>query len=303
MASGRRARTGGARGLYNRRVAGLGNCPMKIIFSRKGFDSAAGKCPSPVVDGQLFSFPIPATNLLTPTVFGNLRPPIPELIDHLTAGRIAHSDRCHLDPDIDPDALAKRPQDWRGALGQAGAALSHLRNQGVGPGDLFLFWGLFQAVERRNGRWKFVGKSFHQIFGWLQVENVCDAGKNGSSALRDFPWLKDHPHARDGWIERNAIYIAYKNLVLNGVKAPGSGVLKRGYRLTAENGGPKSYWRVPSWLDITLGGTGMTFHPAPRRWKGDGILETAGRGQEFVADIADNQEAIEWAAQLIDERK
>lgn len=274
---------------------------MKIIFSRKGFDSAAGRCPSPVVDGQPFSLPIP-TRSPTATVFGDLASPIPELIDHLTQGRIKPSDRCHVDPDIDPAALTPRTRDWRGALGQTDAAQYHLRNQGVGPGDLFLFWGLFRAVERRNGRWKFIGKSFHQIFGWLQIEKVCDVGENGSSILREYPWLSQHPHARDGWKAPNTIYIARNSLSLNGIEAPGSGVLKRGYRLTLEDAQRKSEWRVPSWLDVTQGGTGMSFHP-PTRWKGDGILQTAARGQEFVADTADNPEAIEWAARLINERK
>lgn len=34
---------------------------MKIILSRKGFDSTAGKIPNPILpDGTLLSFPIPA---------------------------------------------------------------------------------------------------------------------------------------------------------------------------------------------------------------------------------------------------
>ncbi len=33
---------------------------MRIILSRKGFDSSAGGCPSPIFpDGRLFSLPIP----------------------------------------------------------------------------------------------------------------------------------------------------------------------------------------------------------------------------------------------------
>ena len=32
---------------------------MRIIFSRKGFDSAAGKAPSPIIDGEPISLPIP----------------------------------------------------------------------------------------------------------------------------------------------------------------------------------------------------------------------------------------------------
>ncbi|MGH6672610.1 MAG: hypothetical protein ACRECV_11660 [Xanthobacteraceae bacterium] len=32
---------------------------MKITFSRKGFDSAAGKAPSPIIEGEPISLPIP----------------------------------------------------------------------------------------------------------------------------------------------------------------------------------------------------------------------------------------------------
>jgi hypothetical protein len=32
---------------------------VRIIFSRKGFDSASGGCPSPIVDGMPIPLPIP----------------------------------------------------------------------------------------------------------------------------------------------------------------------------------------------------------------------------------------------------
>lgn len=38
---------------------------MRIIFSRKGFDSAAGKAPSPILDGRPLSLPIPMTRRST----------------------------------------------------------------------------------------------------------------------------------------------------------------------------------------------------------------------------------------------
>lgn len=34
---------------------------MRIIFSRKGFDTGSGGKPSPIVDGRPISLPIPAT--------------------------------------------------------------------------------------------------------------------------------------------------------------------------------------------------------------------------------------------------
>ncbi|WP_311061003.1 hypothetical protein [Pseudomonas aeruginosa] len=59
---------------------------MKLIFSRKGFDSSAGGVPSPIVEGRPISFPIP-TRMPTPIAFGDLAEPIPTLIEELTRGR------------------------------------------------------------------------------------------------------------------------------------------------------------------------------------------------------------------------
>ena len=40
---------------------------MKLILSRKGFDSSAGKCPSPIINARPVSMPIPATKTSTTT--------------------------------------------------------------------------------------------------------------------------------------------------------------------------------------------------------------------------------------------
>ncbi|CAI8922445.1 hypothetical protein EMIT0158MI4_310005 [Burkholderia ambifaria] len=40
---------------------------------------------------------------------------------------------------------------WRPALGQTGAAQGHLSNNGVGAGDVFLFFGWFRQVEKSRG--------------------------------------------------------------------------------------------------------------------------------------------------------
>ena len=35
---------------------------MKLVFSRKGFDSSAGGFPSPIISGKAISLPIPYRN-------------------------------------------------------------------------------------------------------------------------------------------------------------------------------------------------------------------------------------------------
>lgn len=53
---------------------------------------------------------------------------------------------AHLDPDLRRDALPTRPNGWRPAFGQSGAAAGHLFNQEVGIGDLFMFFGWFRKT-------------------------------------------------------------------------------------------------------------------------------------------------------------
>lgn len=269
---------------------------MKIVFSRKGFDRTAGGCPSPIVNGQPLSLPIPSRTMPTPTRYGDLHGPYGHLVFDLTRGRLTPDDWRHLDPDINPNSLP-RHAGWRGALGQARAAQGHLANQSVEVGDLFVFWGLFQPVAY-DGRWRFVGTPEHRIWGWLQIGEM---GSDGSHAVADRPWLHDHPHARAGWFSQNALYVATEELRLNarGLALPGSGGLRTGYRLT-DAGATSSLWRVPDWLNPLRGGSGMTYHPR-HRWGEDGTVRSAARGQEFVAVPRDDGVAAKWLSALLKE--
>jgi len=231
---------------------------MKIVFSRKGFDGSAGGCPSPIVDGRPLSLPIP-TKMPTPTRYEDLPSPYADLVFDLTRGRLGGESWCHLDPDINLEMLPRR-RGWRGALGQVSAAQGHLTNQGVEPGDVFVFWGVFRPVAF-EGRWKFTGRPEHRIWGWLQVGEIVDLGPDGSEAAKERTWLGDHPHVRAGWGKRNVLYIASKRLIL-GSRAhsrPGFGVLAQGHRLSEEGRSP-SIWRAPDWLHPLRGGSGMTYH-------------------------------------------
>lgn len=271
---------------------------MKVVFSRKGVDSAAGNCASPLLGERPFSLPIP-TREPSPTVYGQLHQDLSALARDLSNGRLSGDRFCHLDPDIDRDALIDRPINWRGALGQVSSSLSHLRNQGVGPGDLFLFWGLYRRVEQREGVWRYAGPRQHRVFGWLHIEAVCDIVGNGDDVLQNYPWLEDHPHVREGWVSSNAVYVASDSFEVAGRKFPGSGVFRRAFRLSENGGRLPSIWIVPNWLDPTAGGVGMSYHP-PGRWLGDGRLKSAARGQEFVADVFGREDAERWIAELLE---
>src|SRR5688572_5013123 len=115
-----------------------GNRDMKIILSRKGFDSVAGGVPSPIFpDGTMFSLPIPDYGYAdgprrhykdVDTPRGNLG----TIVHDLTEYKIDPSSRVHLDPDLYEGSLQPRPEDWRPAFGQASAAEKYLQNQEVG---------------------------------------------------------------------------------------------------------------------------------------------------------------------------
>lgn len=272
---------------------------MRIILSRKGLDSAAGGIPSPIVDGRPKSIPIPASKSPTPTTYGRLAGDIGRLVSDLTGGRLGPASPCHLDPDIERDALPREP-GWRGAFGQAGAAQSHLDNQDVGAGDVFVFWGLFRRAQESEGVWRFAGPKEHRIYGWMQVAEVLRVGSTPGPALARYPWLAEHPHVRPGWDDRSVVYLATESLRLDGreLGVPGWGLLGHGHRLTAAGKTP-SRWTVPDWLNPKRGGTGMTFHK-PEAFGEDGTLRAAARGQEFVAEVGDRADAIAWLSQLIE---
>lgn len=262
---------------------------MKIIFSRKGFDSGIGRAPSAIVDGRPRSFPIPADANYDFT-YGDLLNDLAELIEELTDCK--RTTPCHLDPDLEAAARPRQP-GWRGAFGQIGGAQGHLHKCNVEKGDLFLFWGWFQPVVC-DGRWKYVGSSEHSIFGWMQIGDVCPIGDDPSHALAHYPWLSDHPHvrARD-WPPSNTIYVAAEELTIPGLSSttPGWGTFRKAYRLTAPER-PRSYWRLPNWLNPKCKGTGLS-RTSDSRWSADGIVRI-GPGQEFVADVGDCSKAVGW---------
>jgi Nucleotide modification associated domain 3 len=263
---------------------------MRIIFSRKGFDSSYGGVPSPILNGIPISLPIPLDQP-SETTYADLG--LGPLVENLTKGRIRSSRACHFDPDLE-----------RGAFGQEKSAQGHLRRQGVCAGDLFLFFGLFRAAERVGGAYRFVpgAPRQHRLFGWLQIGEVVALGEDGSGAVRRWPHLARHPHVRPGWHKTNTLYVAAPQLKLPGDSPtlPGFGLFRSdapALCLSCDERKP-SLWRVPSWLGVHEGGVRLSYHEAPARWA-DRRLQSVAKGQEFVADIDGHDEAHRWLRLLI----
>ena len=239
---------------------------MKIVFSRKGFDSSSGGAASPIIANRPRSIPIPAENR-SETTYGDLG--LGDLVNRATKGKLDALSLCHNDPMFEGN---------RCAFGQAGAAQGHLANNRVGIGDIFLFFGLF-AKEDGTDR-------HHRIFGYLMVEQVSNIGSNPRRQNQPRGFSRRHPHVLGEWNSNNTIYTGSARTAMS--DAPG-------LRLTQPNG-PLTLWTVPSWLAQT----GLSYHRNSERWRPDGTLQSVARGQEFVTDIAGNKEAGIWLQNILD---
>ena len=232
---------------------------MRIVFSRKGFDSSYGGAPSPIIEGRPCSLPIPGAHGES-TTYGDIGSG--PLVEAVTRGRLDAQSPCHDDP------MFANGMGW---LGQAGAAQGHLRNQHVADGDVFLFFGLFAEPETQERH--------HRIFAHMRI--ACHGPPEEVSAHPS--WAEPprrHPHFTGDWGSANTIY-----------HGPGRAAEHAcaELRLT-QPGGPLNAWIVPAWLKRC----GLSYHTRPERWTGATHLDTAKRGQEFVCDIGDDAQPRAW---------
>ncbi|MGO9270648.1 MAG: hypothetical protein ACLQOO_10425 [Terriglobia bacterium] len=341
---------------------------MKIILSRKGFDSSNGGSPSPIfpLEGGTFSlYSLPIALQRSTCEYADIQwngTNLQKLIESLRRGckpRVP-ADPPHLDPDLVRDALRDRHSDWRPIFGQSGAQESQLRNMFVDdpcrdPGNrpLFLFFGWFKETNKTEDTphgYTYVdgAPDIHALFGWLQVEQKIILTEGSGKRIQPperareqreqvqqwMPWAAEHPHiafdyydigpvprgkksAGKRLAQSNAIYVAPKpgsetdRLILDGrdTGLPASGMFHRFdskiHTLTSE-GRTRSVWRLPRWFwrnrQPLLG-----MHTDPNRWKkieGDGdhiILESVGRGQEFVFDSNDHpkEQVLKWVESIV----
>ena len=238
---------------------------MKIILSRKGFDSNYGGMPSPIMpDGTLLSMPIPSgvetDRTYSELMWNGMR--YSDIIRSLRPNtRIKAGSHCHLDPDIRADVV-DRPDGWRAAFGQEMAALVHLCNHGVCSGDIFLFFGWFRQTELSDDRLRYVqgAPDQHIIYGYFQVGDMI-------TREEDVPeWLAGHPH---NTVER----------------------WKRGRKLVlTKKGCSRRVWDLPDFMRNVP----MSYNADA--WQDEGFVSAA-RGQEFVFDA--NNDVIDWVKDML----
>lgn len=280
---------------------------MKLILSRKGFDSGAGGVPSPIFpDGRMVSLPIPdKTSRIRYSDLGFDGQSLGPLVAELTHGKVRADYKAHLDPDLSTANFPRLP-GWRALFGQTGPAQGHLRNHGVGAGDLFLFFGLFRRVEKRQGRWAWVkgAPPRHVIWGWMQVGELLDLGAGIPSG---FEWAHYHPHFGRKGDRNNVVYVAKGGFDAGrgGKNLPGAGVFQRldaGLQLTSLDARGTTPWVLPSWFYPYPNRRPLSYHSKPERWEkheSHAVLHVVKRGQEFVLDCDEYPEALPWARNLI----
>jgi hypothetical protein len=291
---------------------------VQLVLSRKGLDAGWGGRPSPILPGGvLVPVPIPEARpddagvpyRDLPSPAGSVAALLGSLgVTHLRypaaayrrergpAVRVAvRRARAHLDPDLVEASRARGP-GWRPAFGQVGSAQTHLAGRGVGPGDLFLFFGWFRDTAASGGRLRFRGDDQHVLWGWLEVRSVVPV--DAATRLR---WA--HPHLDGRHLERyargNTLYLAAERLSLD-PRLPGAGVLDRATppRRLTRAGASRRVWDLPACLHPDHTRRPLTYH-GPHRWERHGdraVLDTV-RGQEFVVDVT--PPILAWVADVL----
>ena len=253
---------------------------MKIILSRKGFDSQYGKQASPILpDGTLLSLPIPSNDELSYSdINWNGRSYWDIICSLKPKTYLDEKSNCHLDPDLRECSIIRK-RGWKQAFGQTGSSLTELRDYEIKVGDLFLFFGWFKETEYKNGvlRYKYKARDLHVIYGYMQIGDIIE----DNDSIPD--WLLYHPHSnlrlyQNAWDKGlNAIYLPTDKLSF-APKLPGAGTFKYDSRfILTKNGFSRSRWEFPQNM------VGVPISHNPNGWKSN-YFQSAARGQEFVME-------------------
>lgn len=266
---------------------------MKIILSRKGFDSASGGCPSFIIGNKLVSLPIPDEH--TKLKYNDVK------ICGYNLGEIFEDSKikpklntkeimtCHLDPDIES-----------GLFGQCSTAAQHLMNNNVKVGDLLLFFGWFREFDIKTHKFSTQDKNGkHCIYAYFKIGKILDLN-NSKDKKEALQLTKTHPHIAyesTEYEKTNLLFVADTKLLENSnIKGCGRLKFSESTTLTRSNRN-KSIWQLPKcFMNVN-----MTYHTNKNRWvrlnEEFCQLKSVCRGQEFV--ISENKDVEKWAIELI----
>lgn len=271
---------------------------MKVILSRKGFDSGNGGYPSPILpDGTLLSMPIPSSDVETfqDIVYEGVS--YLSILEQLTSNQKFKNMHCHLDPDIRRGVRKAKLPNWKPAFGQFNGAQGRLRNDDVKVGDLFLFFGWFRETEGdiKKGTLHYKNNSpdLHVIYGYLQIGQMIS---DPETLVKNYPF---HPHAaksRRGIVnkngtDKNMLYLPSEELSFDHSKN-GYGVFSFSEKLVLTlPGQTKSIWK-----NIPALAPDCFIRVAKNCATNEGY-QYNGIWQEKVSKP--NNETVEWAKSLL----
>lgn len=274
---------------------------MKVVLSRKGFDSANGGIMSPIFeDGTMVSFPISSKDVEKDNIrYDELFCDGICMKTILNALGYRGAEHCHLDPDLAKDRRRESIREWTPALGQINQAATYLKNQHISEGDLFLFFGNFRHIKQNHGKYEYVrrtdktedtylGMSLQVVWGYLQVGGII----TDPDEQKKLFW---HPHACDKRIyeeKNNVIFTASKQLSF-APEMPGAGTFSYDKkRVLTMPGKSKATWKYCKAYD-----TDNIESNRKNSVKGiDEGIYYAGIWQELV--LKENRISEEWAKSL-----
>ena len=271
---------------------------MKIILSRKGFDSANGGIVSPIMeDGTLLSFPIPSNDKDNFDDLIYCNDSYSKILKYLRYKENPKYPNCHVDPDLSSERRKQAINGWCPIFGQCSSSAIYLSDTvKIEEGDLFLFFGNYHRVKYYDGKYQYVKKTgdfysdndLQVIWGYLQVGKII----KDSNEQKKYNW---HPHASDEFISKNrsnVMFLASDKLSFN-ENMHGAGVLK--YRidrvLTAQNQNKATWTKRPIYdVDSIVG-------KRKNSSKIDDGIYYAGIWQEL--GLKEKPECEEWAKSII----
>lgn len=262
---------------------------MKVILSRKGFDSSNGGCASPILpDGTMLSLPIPDNSYLkySDVTFGGNE--YSDIISKLKNNKF-NEETCHLDPDIRPDLRVI--EEWKPAFGQTGSAQAQLRNADVTEGDIFLFFGWFRRVDdnfhfikKKDDKCFFNYADLHAIYGYMQIGKIITSPEE----IKKYRW---HPHSEDGYGKNNTLYIPSEKLIIDGENyGPGYGTFSYNKNLVlTKEGCSRSNWIYHEFLSPE-----KVYGNRKNSSKNNDTLSYRGIWQELIVDSTNNPGLLNW---------
>ncbi|MBU7592626.1 hypothetical protein [Metabacillus halosaccharovorans] len=285
---------------------------MKLVLSRKGFDSGSGGCFSPYNHntGKYIWFPIPekVNSYLNHIRYSDILVKN-EYISGLKGTNLSEvykslkgTDRvklreneyasinddelfAHFDPMLGIPPWIREIERFKIGMGfgQFNAA-PHLGKHNVNQGSIFLFFGGFKSTLNKK-------ISGHYIYGWLKVKKRIETYKQCKEILDKYS-LDHHPHITEAAFSRNQknyIFVPDQWL-FEDLKIPGCGyftMLNDQLLLSNNKEANIATWNLPNFFYKSLT---QVHHKTWQNTQDGYCTVKTGIGQEFVTQLTENGE-------------